>query len=99
MGKSDFERLKSSQRLGDAPVEAEYREKMIAVTRTIDEFFNGDKRGHDRQVGFILLVFPFGDKEGRCNYMSNGADRRDVVTMFKEQIKRFEGQPEMKGTA
>jgi len=26
-------------------------------------------------------------------------DRRDIVTLFKEQIKRFEGQPDVKGTA
>jgi hypothetical protein len=45
------------------------------------------------------MVFPFNDHEGRCNYISNGADRRDVVTLMKEQIKRFEGQPEIKGTA
>jgi hypothetical protein len=61
--------------------------------------FNGEKRGKAREVGFVLLVFPFGEKEGRCNYISNGADRRDIVTMMKEQIKRFEGQPEMSGRA
>jgi hypothetical protein len=61
--------------------------------------FNGDKRGPDRDVGFVLLVFPFGEKEGRCNYISNGADRKDIVTLFKEQIKRFEGQPDVTGHA
>jgi hypothetical protein len=45
------------------------------------------------------LVFPFGAEDGRCNYISNGADRRDIVTMLKEQIKRFEGQPDMEGHA
>jgi hypothetical protein len=29
----------------------------------------------------------------------DGADRKDIVTLFKEMIARFEGQPEMKGTA
>jgi hypothetical protein len=29
----------------------------------------------------------------------NGADRKDIVTLFKEQIKRFEGQPEISGRA
>ena len=41
-----------------------------------------------------LLVFPFGDGPGRCNYISNGVNRDDVVTLMKEQIKRFEGQPD-----
>jgi hypothetical protein len=44
------------------------------------------------------MVFNFGDGPGRANYISN-ANRDDVVTLLKEQIKRFEGQPEMKGRA
>jgi hypothetical protein len=85
--------------LGDAPIEESYREKMNAIARTLDEFFNGEAKGKDRKTGFVLLVFPFGAQDGRCNYISNGADRRDIVTMMKEQIARFEGQPEMKGRA
>ena len=86
-----------SERLGDAPIEAVYVEKMNRLARAIDELFNDKAKGAARQTGFVLLVFPFGEKEGRCNYISNGADRGDIVTMFKEQIKRFEGQPEMTG--
>lgn len=85
------------KRLGDAPVEPAYREKMNAVARALDEIFNGDLKGQDRTTGFVLLVFRYGESEGRCNYISNGADRRDVVTMLKEQIKRFEGQPDVSG--
>jgi hypothetical protein len=87
------------QHLGDAPIEPDYREKMVAVAQALDELFNGDVKGPARKTGFVLLVFPFGEGEGRCNYISNGADRRDIVTMMKEQIKRFEGQPEMEGKA
>ncbi|CCJ07054.1 hypothetical protein [Methylocystis sp. SC2] len=89
----------SKERLGDAPIEDSYREKMQAIARTLDEFLNGEAKGSDRKTGFVLLVFPFGAQDGRCNYISNGADRRDIVTMMKEQIARFEGQPEMKGRA
>jgi hypothetical protein len=85
--------------LGDQPIEEQYRVQMAAVAQTLDEFFNGNAKGQDRKTGFIVLVFPFGDHEGRCNFISNGADRRDVVVLMKEMIKRFEGQPEMKGTA
>jgi hypothetical protein len=88
-----------SERLGDAPIEAEYREQMVATAQALDEYFNGQAKGPNRKVGFVLLVFPYGEGEGRCNYISNGADRRDIVTMLKEQIKRFEGQPEVSGTA
>jgi hypothetical protein len=85
--------------LGDAPIEAKHREQMQQLARVLDEFFNGPDKGPARKTGFVLLVFPFGEGEGRCNYISNGADRRDIVTMMREQIKRFEGQPEMKGRA
>jgi hypothetical protein len=90
---------KPTHTLGDAPVEPEYREQMEGLARGLDQIFNGNKRGADRDVGFVLLVFPFGDKKGRCNYISNGADRRDIVVMMKEQIARFEGQPEVEGHA
>lgn len=84
--------------LGDAPIEPQFIELMNELARTIDIICNGELKGKDRKVGFILITFPFGDEESRCNYISN-ADRRDVVIMLKEQLKRFEGQPEIKGRA
>ena len=87
------------ERLGDAPIEPAYRDMMNAVAGALDKTFNGDAEGADRAVGFVLLVFEYGEKEGRCNFISNGADRKDIVTLFKEMITRFEGQPEMKGHA
>lgn len=90
---------KKPERLGDAPIDPQYIEKMNAVAKTLDVFFNGEIKGKARQTGFVLLVFPFGDHSGRCNYISNGADRKDVVTLMKEMIARFTGQPEMKGHA
>lgn len=84
-----------TERLGDGPIENEHRELMNAIARILNKAFNGEAKGKERKTGFILLVFPFDSHDGRCNYISNGADRRDVVTMFKEQIKRFEGQMEI----
>lgn len=89
----------TKHQLGDAPIEDEHREHMNAIARKLDEIFNGELRGKDRKTGFVLLAFPFDGHEGRCNYISNGADRRDIVGMMKEQIKRFEGQPEITGNA
>jgi hypothetical protein len=85
-----------TERLGDAPIEPKLHKMMNALARILEEVLNGKER--PKQNGFILLIFPFEDHEGRCNYISN-ANRADVVTMLKEQIKRFEGQPEMKGHA
>lgn len=89
-----------TDKLGDGPVQPEYVERMRAVTRVIDQFFNGPLKGADRPTGFVLLVFPFGEADsGRCNFMSNGADRRDIVALFKEMITRFEGQPDVNDSA
>jgi hypothetical protein len=85
--------------LGDGPIEPEYIEMMNAMAGALDEMFNGKAKGKDRKTGFVLLVFPFADHEGRANFISNGADRRDIVTLFKEMIARFEGQPETEGHA
>jgi hypothetical protein len=90
---------KKPERLGDAPIEQQYVDTINAVARAIDETFNGELKGDARKTGFVLMVFPFGDKSGRCNYLSNGANRDDVVVLMKEMIARFEGQPEMKGRA
>lgn len=89
--------MKKPETLGDAPIEPEFIAQMNALAAKIDELFNGDLRGKDRQVGFALMIFKFGDA-GRANYISN-ANRADVVTLLREQLARFEGQPEMKGSA
>lgn len=83
--------------LGDAPIEEKYKDGMRNVAKVLDRFFNGELRGQDR---FVLLVFPVGEENGgRCNFISNGVDRNDVVALMKEMIARFEGQPETKGNA
>lgn len=95
--KQQFAELAPRDRLGDEPVEEDYRGKMTFLAQQIDHLFNGDLRGELRTVGFVLMVFPYGDHSGRCNYMSNGADRNDIVMLMKEMIARFEGQPEQTG--
>jgi hypothetical protein len=87
-----------TERLGNAPIEPEYRERMNKLASLLDEFWNGDLKGNDRKVGFCLMIFNFGEGPGRANYISN-ADRKDIVTLLKEQVKRFEGQPDIMGHA
>jgi hypothetical protein len=97
--RAHFEQQKAENKLGDAPIEQAYYDQMQAVAAGLDEIFNGNMKHPNKTTGFVLMVFPFGDRTGRCNYISNGADRRDIVTLMKEMIGRFEGQPEMKGRA
>jgi hypothetical protein len=73
------------------------RESMRILAGAIDERFNGNKKGKDRRVCFVLLTAPFGNG-GRLDYMSNG-ERNAVVTMMKGLIARLEGHPEMTGEA
>lgn len=90
--------MKPDHTLGDAPIERRFHDMMNAVAQTLDRLFNGAARGKDRKTGFILICFAFDDDSGRTNYISN-ADRAGVVAMLKHQIKRFEGQPDVEGTA
>lgn len=105
------DKRKREHTLGDAPIENEYHEIMNKLAVGLDKILNGDQAGpraqgkpDQRKNGFVLLVFPFEEMatrggESRCNFISNGADRRDIVALFKEMIARFEGQPEMEGRA
>lgn len=92
-------RERNEHLLGDAPIQLRFREQMNKLARALDIMFNGRLLGPDRKTGFVLLVYPYNDHSGRCNYISNGASREDIVVMMKEQIKRFEGQPEQEGHA
>jgi hypothetical protein len=85
--------------LGDQPISDEFYESMNTVARMLDEIFNGENMGTDRKVGFVLMLFPFNGQDGRCNFISNGADRHDVVVLMKEMISRFEGMAQVSGHA
>ena len=82
--------MEPRQDFGNGPIQDEYRAEMNAVAAALDETFNRGAKGSSRQVGFVLLVFPFGEKEGRCNYISNGADRADIIKLLRELANRFD---------
>jgi hypothetical protein len=79
-------------RLGDLPLDEIHAEKMQRIARRLDHIFNGNKRGSERQYGFVLMVFPFRGATGNCNYISNG-QRAQMIELLKDQLKRFEAQP------
>lgn len=93
----DYAQTPPGQRLGDAPVEAEIHRQMGEVMSAINEFINPP--GGPKKWGVVVMMFPFEGFDGRCNYMSNGAAREDIVTLMREMIARFEGQPEVSGRA
>lgn len=86
-------------KLGDKPIEPHLNELMNALAQGIDTILNGQVEDvKAKRNGFILMVFPFEGHEGRANYISN-ATRSDVVVMLKHQVARFDGQPDVSGTA
>lgn len=95
------EKKRKAERLGDGPIEPEFRMHMHALAAAIDELLNpGSEPGKPgkREVGFCLMMFKLGDGPGRTNYISN-CNRQDVIVLLKEQLARFEGQPEITGRA
>jgi hypothetical protein len=85
----DEENQEEEHALGDEPIDANVRDDMQGLAMALDAVFNGEKQGRDRTVGFVLMVFPYNGHEGRCNYISNGADRKDIAALMTEQIVRF----------
>lgn len=61
------------------PIEDAHRERMNKLGAHLTGMFPG--------MGFCLLVFPFGDNDGRMNYISN-AERDDMVTALEEFIAK-----------
>ena len=84
--------------MNDQPeIKMSMKDAMDALAMSLDHILNGQTKGEPRKSGFVLLLFPYDDKSGMCNYVSNGADRHDIVRMFKKQIELFEAQFEQNG--
>ena len=78
-----------------AEIDAKFHGSMNKIAVTLDTMFNGDERGKERETGFVLLVFPFGVVDNaRTNYISNGADRKEIAILLREMASKFEGQPD-----
>ena len=78
------------------PIQEEHREAMNRLAIALDIYLNGDAQGNtqkdERQYGFALLVFDFGNADrARMNWISNGK-RVDMLVALKEMVARFEGR-------
>lgn len=76
-----------TDQIGTDKLEDQHVMFMNFVGNFIDQAYNTED---DPKVGFILILFPFVGREGKCNYISN-AKREDVVQLLKDQLARFEG--------
>jgi hypothetical protein len=65
---------------------------MNALAGAIDDLLNGEDCPPDkRKLGFFLSIFPFGDVQGRMNYISN-AEGADVRAMLTDILARIDGR-------
>lgn len=83
----------------DNSIVPDHRVLMNRMMEAADKIWNGEG---PRKVGLVFLVFPYDappgphpDGKPRCNYISNGADRKMMASLFREMAERFEGQPEI----
>lgn len=73
------------------PVEAQFRERLTVLAHFLDQEFNPGE-GAPREVGFVLLMFAFGDDpETRMNYISN-ADLGDVIRSLRNFLRHAEAR-------
>lgn len=72
-------------RRGHEAIEPAVAAQMKGVGNAIGEALEGTG------YGFALLVFPFGDSDGRMNYISN-SNREDMLVAMKEFIASHEGR-------
>lgn len=85
----------------DSQIVESQRALMNEIAGALDDLFNPGVTGNDRKIGFVLLAFPYSPpgtmqpagEEPRCNYISNGANRKDMACLMREMAARFEGQP------
>ena len=80
---------------GGPPPPKAVGEFLDALARSLDQILNGKEVLEDKSLrknGFILLIFPYGENDGRANYVSNGARREDIIKMFEVQIERLRQQ-------
>jgi hypothetical protein len=77
------------------PIEPKHRDMMVNIMGALDHAFNGEAKGKNKTVGIVLLTFSYGDDSGRFNYISNGADRREIAKLFREQAAKFDADPEI----
>jgi hypothetical protein len=72
-------------------------EVMQEIAKIVDLCLNGQET--PKRNGFCLFIFPFDGLDGtNTNYVSN-AKRDDVKSAMKEVLARWDGQPEVSGTA
>jgi hypothetical protein len=83
----------------DEEIEMGAEEAMMTLKFALDRTLNGEQVKTDpnvkRRNGFVLMLFPYEDRSGRCYVISNGITREEIVGMMKFQVEDFEKESTM----
>jgi hypothetical protein len=66
------------------------REVLDTVVSELDGFFNKGKPREDRDVGFVLIVYPFVADQGTVNIGTNGATEEEVANLMRNMLKHYD---------
>jgi len=72
----------------DESIEPRYLRQMETLRESVDNYFNKLRKIGEREVRFILLIFPGG--EGRCSYTSN-LDLGCAGKLLEQQVACMKG--------
>jgi hypothetical protein len=86
----------------DDEIEMGAEEAMMTLKFALDRTLNGEqvKTNPDakRRNGFVLMLFPYEDRSGRCYVISNGITREEIVGMMRFQVEDFDKREEAMAT-
>jgi len=55
-----------------------------SIARGLDEAMNGDLRGDYREIGFVLICYPFHEIDAAASFVTNGDS--DFITLLEHQL-------------
>ena len=84
--------MSTDEQFGTSPIEPGLRELMNQMAAALNDTLNPPRHDNEEKSwGFVLLVFPFEDHGGFCNYISN-AKAEDIKVLLREQLAQLEGR-------
>jgi len=66
-------------------------QKMRDIANAIDVVLNGELKGKNRKIGFVLLVHDF-HKPGLSNYISNGERKSMIISLEEAALRLRQGR-------
>ena len=68
------------------------QESLDELGKNLDALMNGPHTGADREIGFVLAIFPYYEipAEGALGLISNGRDTDEMLPMLRKMVRRVE---------